>query len=1624
TLRVISINDAPIPVSQTISFFESLTGTPVPILFTVNLSRDIEDNLFAGFFDYSIVIDDPVKGTLTDCMDKFGSTGLTDRTCTYTPINGDVNGTGLAATAISVAGMDLTAHAEGTYGNNISITIVENPITRSGGVNLEPGEDSVVIDVLGSAVTVTIETDPEVVLPNTYNAHTVSDVVTALNADNYASALFQASVNTPGAAAILPTTNLSGGTDAYDQITYRVFDGTDFSINEGVISISIAAVNDPPLAFTPAQIIVEDVVTTITLGHSDAEGDLATSCTVSALTSNIQLRNTCSCPLGVCEVDVVGLIDYNIAQAPGSFDYFIDNGQFSNVQQVDFTITPVDDLPLPVYQNAIDIGTGLDLAESPTAFPLPYTFNIEPAVDVDSVVTPTYEIITLPANGALTSCLNLAGSIGPTDLECVYVPNDGNINDNDLHTAAAVLINQVIYTANFDGNINGGALKNITIEIIETFGVTPSQPLIYFEQSGTIAVPPTNLNVRILVAPNATPTTAADIVAVWNAHPYAGQIITASTIGPAQVQITQVAATLNGGNGGIDYIDYKVTFAPGVSENGRININMTPVNDIPVICQFSDFNEAPECGILGCSGATTPVGNILPNKADIYYYDSSRAVCYKSIDIDSIPPLVDTDWQIVESHIADQYVNEKDSIIIENIKVDEGGGDTTEDVQQLQIIPGSLTSSNMTLVPISQIQIFYDDLPVTPGITFGSTASEDLKKFKIAITPAALLAGSSTISFQITDVTPALTLGVPPLTVTFDVIVNPVSALHNGWENIRALGAKVNSVGAVLDMTEACTYNRANCDGGKSCSGTTDPLNAVVPDKMFNVYYNTATKNCFYADGLTNTDWKPLKGLALPDEVYCNITPTEFEPACDQASGYGSCIGDGTPIGILVPTKENHFYWDRSNNTCWRSRDMDASPPLLVTDWEIYKSTGSAFLEWKPFTISGAGTLTGYNIFRRLPNTQFDYKNPINKTVVGVSTYNYTDNAENSWVGPVLKTVYFYEVRPVINNISTGTSEAFKEVRIMIPPKNMSFAHRWMINQSMCNTMNSTGIEASNNFRCPYVGPGDSTLAASDGYYDIGQDLIVERFEAGCNFTRSPACDTPYGDCVSDGNPNGGYCTGEANPPQVTLATCVADGGAWTPEPLKAVISTSINDRFYDRGSGLCFKSAGAGTSNWNLLAGIEVISHTTPENPPLVRLTQNIATSLCGAATPVNNIMGYAIGATIMRKLPSKVEQMAYSQWDYKVNTDSQVSILETGLSINSSPKCNSSNASGLAGNFSDTNVPDTNTMYSIPGTASSNIRSIITGSNYTDLCVSRFDVQDVVGNVKEWVTARIDCDDGTVGLSTCDSTVGLTKNGTSLSNYTTFKMDGDVGPCRDTNSDGFCDSFLDKWLIDAERYNAGRWFVPIGLPAHTNYPILNPFDAVTQIGDFVSPYMFEIGPSSGITAQKLHDDAMTINSHFLFASQTGVGAMATGGSYLNGQEAGTNSFEFLPFSNDSYGYITIGDVSIKARNTLAPNITFQIQAAGATACTFTAGILPTDDDVVLIDILQDGTGDLASSIIAVVNAGTCGVELIGRLSGIDQIQSTTLGAIDITASPATNTRVDVGFRCVLPVTDANYTE
>jgi hypothetical protein len=122
--------------------------------------------------------------------------------------------------------------------------------------------------------------------------------------------------------------------------------------------------NAAPVAssITPAA-FNEDTQSIITLVYSDADLDLAATCSISGLT-NVTVTQACACSAGTCTVGVTGTTNYNGA---ASFSYTVTAAaQISNSALASLTITAVNDPP--VISDVAHQTTNEDTATSALAF--------------------------------------------------------------------------------------------------------------------------------------------------------------------------------------------------------------------------------------------------------------------------------------------------------------------------------------------------------------------------------------------------------------------------------------------------------------------------------------------------------------------------------------------------------------------------------------------------------------------------------------------------------------------------------------------------------------------------------------------------------------------------------------------------------------------------------------------------------------------------------------------------------------------------------------------------------------------------------------------------------------------------------------------------------------------------------------------------------------------------------------------------------------------------------------------------------------------------------------------------------------------------------------------------------
>ncbi len=1299
----------------------------------------------------------------------------------------------------------------------------------------------------------------------------------------------------------LTVTEQSLGTIASYDFGVRVFDGSSYSA-ESTITLTVSFdLDDTPtfsLSGTSNSVTpTEDTAFSVSgMQLSDRDSSVSgASCSITSLT-NLMQTSACSCNAsGSCSASFMPTSDFN---GTAAFSASATNSLTTSVVSKSITIAAANDDPVAplvnVYVLESDTIDGLtytqsdvELSYGPDANYAFTQYSDFRGYDVDSNIT-SLSNISMPSPDAdvTVSCASLSNT-------CQFSLADGNVTGTGTYNGATIVQGAGLQTISIRARAPG-AFAGMSYQIIHPVGMP----------SG--GGPYVSLNGWALTVYASSTHTLGNIVDAINNSPKAKLVFAATTAVPgALTSGSNTSGSINGGTNPAYVASYTMNSGTKTTSLGRFTISVIPVNDVPVVCLPSSFtynlNSINGCPEEGCSGDASPIGSVTPKTSGLLYYSKTKGICYKS------NTAITNKWEVATSgFIPNQAINEKDQVIVTGIKLHEGGGGNSDAADSLTIKkPTSANfSSNQLLVPDANIQFYYAGVgPLTeaPAGSFDVTdaaASSHNEDLEIRITPVGTLTGTSTISFMLSDGTNE----IGP--ISFTVTVNASSAQHKGWKTVAALGPEIDRFNQVVG-TKVCSFSLDKCSSGGVCTGTAKPTFDADNNTDGTIFWDSSNSKCYYYDSAGST----VANRWVEFTSYCPITSQNVEPNCSGAS----CYESGAPS--FTPASVGSSYVDSLTGECYRSVGTSSS-----SDWKRYMGSGSVTLSWESFNLSGSGLITGFNVYRRLKysSISFDYKRPINKTPLASSATSYIDNPTNSFTPPLQGAVYEYEVRPIINSIPTQTNEVYKRMRVIVPNVNQAFVHRDVVNKRICTMIAATDIDSSNHNRCTYTGFGSSVIG-NLAYYDVGKDFIVDRFELGCNYSKS-GCATSDGACIGIDAPAG---------------------------------AANMGALYYQRSNGTCHYYNGVWQAFNSVPIGANLdITQRSPEAdeqplnssglPPLVNLDWSQADSVCSNRLIVTGnpftasaeyIQGIKTGSEITPTLPTRKQQIGYSLWDSTSLSSSTITTREAGLSLNSSAKCNSSQASGLTGGYSDSDTPDSSSIYSLPGTASSNIRSLATGNAYTSTCSSIFGVRDHIGNVKEWLKTGIECDyAGASGVNECQGLTGLDPDFIPLGGVApnepvkNYVLNNVIGYCgEDTNNNDICDDTpITSWLLkngNSFGVNVQSFNVPMGLPLLSSLttsfrPLSESFDTgdlynpntddcdnnlVTDTVDgltcsYVTKYATAIN-SPSLTVSDLHEDGVAFNIANILADSTlKRGFMAAGGSYLDGNGAGVWAFETVP--------------------------------------------------------------------------------------------------------------------------------
>ncbi|MFZ4715630.1 MAG: Ig-like domain-containing protein [Bacteriovoracaceae bacterium] len=1253
-----------------------------------------------------------------------------------------------------------------------------------------------------------------------------------------------------------------------------------------------------PVNTTRTATILEDTNTTIYLGYSDPDGDLATSCTATPLKNlavTVTPVGTCACDSnGVCKVILkADTNEWSSHSGPTdlfTFQYRVttasDTSTFSTVT---VTVDPVDDAIL-----AIDTVNPLSLSSSNIGLAAGY---LDSNIGLSAYTSKSASSSTLQTFTATEDQTSITASIIYADFDggshTISVVNAQNLTvaEGSCTSNTTIGTNSTVGYWNSTGNYgicylyitkaasyNGPASVQFQINSISNGVFTPSST---YTISGTFAdVDHTPVNTLTsagifteetekmitltytdadndpaiscavnftglqTVNPNVYPTPAAS-------DPFSVSTACSCTAGICTVGLTPRAHASSTGSPSTTFsFNYNVTTQRSVPTLGVAlaplsftTISATSVTnttdnpfattatltldedattsntvtlgyidpDVPTgagattTCSVS----SPTNGTLGactctagaCSTTFTPTANFYGTGTFSYTVTrGSRSFATAGSATVTVNSVLDAPTLTIPSTAS---TNMNTPVFIP-ITMDEGGG-TLEDSEYICSATGApaascvlptITSTNTTLVPTTNVSIVtkYDAAYLLATHDPSPyTADVGASTWYLKVTPEEAYFGTSTIGVTIRDSSGT------PTTTSFVLTVNPVYAIHKGWKNIKATGAKIASDGTTIEE-------------------------------------------------------KKLR------------------------------------------------------------------------------------LEWEDFEIYGS-TIAGYNVYKGDSPSTIDYSTPINGTTPIPASQKYYEVTDSSFSSAI---TYKYLVRPVdatynlpilpfamtsiildpitavsnsLVNVETGVNN-YGIIDIRFPPDNMALLHRWAVNKEICQKMGQTPTTVP--FSCTYTGPGD----AASNTYDFAGDAHVDMVEMGCPYSEN---ECGADGCIGSGSPNtigcgGGTCvtpTYSATNPifyyDRTNGSCYYNtsstqalweqvgcpysktncsngpcyGPATGPAPSLASASpTSCSSNspcyYYTTDTKTCYKTTGGGV--WS--------SITTPLSsdysnyaklnrahlPPLTNVTAEDAQTLCNNRSSSND------------RLMRRTEFIAASAWDTSLS-ESTITSTETGANLKTTSACNSSAAAGLA--ISDDFTLPTSDTDALPSATASTHRTLITGSTSTESCRSRYGVQDLVGNVREFNSDTIQCDspstcaDDNNTTSDIDSTFMNQWYSDSTNLDDSFVLATSTAPDIVTNI-YLLGGVYTSWKIATQTSSFNYFFLPYGLPS--------------SVKGTSTPNVINGSSAPAISTAQLHDDKIAFNTSTIFSSTpsnsltVNYGEVTSGGSFNDGSQAGRYTMDWVP--------------------------------------------------------------------------------------------------------------------------------
>jgi len=537
TVTVNSINSDPVATNDAATILEDAVAT-------INLIAndvDPDGSINGATVDLNTAVAG-IQNSLTTTEGTFSVNG--SGMLTFTPL---LNFFGAVSSTYTVN--DNVGATSNVATISITVTAVNDAPVANADAAATPEATAVSFNVVTNDTDVDGTVDPATVDLNTTTAG-------IQNTNTTAAGTF--TVNNAGLVTFTPVANFFGAAT----LTYRVNDNNGATSGNANITVTVSAVNDPPVAANDAATTPEDVAVTVNVVSNDADSDGSIAVTTVDLNPDLAgIQNSLTTPNGAFTVNTSGVVTFTpVANFNGAvvISYVVNDntGLTSNEATITITVTPVNDAPVAAN----------DAAQTPEGTPV--SINVATNdTDVDGTVDPATVDLNLAVAGIQNTNTTAQGTF--------------TVNTTGVVTFTPVANFSGTATLTYRVNDNQGASSN-TATITITIDSVNDPPV----AANDVATTNEDVLVTINVLANDTDIDGTVVATTVDLNPSVAGIQTtfAATVGTFSVNTAGVVTfTPDANESGTAVANYTVNDNGGLtSAPATITVTVNAVNDVPV----------------------------------------------------------------------------------------------------------------------------------------------------------------------------------------------------------------------------------------------------------------------------------------------------------------------------------------------------------------------------------------------------------------------------------------------------------------------------------------------------------------------------------------------------------------------------------------------------------------------------------------------------------------------------------------------------------------------------------------------------------------------------------------------------------------------------------------------------------------------------------------------------------------------------------------------------------------------------------------------------------------------------------------------------------------------------------